>query len=159
METGLTRRRITDYVVAKEFITQPCLFATIADDGETADNYQPDVLNNYFLGIYHGDELIAIYIFKQINSATIDCHANIPKRYRRDYSTLCGVEAYNWFLETEFLKMQATVPEIYQNVVDYLERFGWKREGRLRQSCMRNGKIIDMIMLGITKNEVARWLK
>ena len=53
-------------------------------------------------------------------------------------------------------KIMGYVPSIYPNIQKHLEAVGFKKEGTLTDSYLRDGNICDRISYGINKDEIAQ---
>lgn len=140
-------------------MTRPDMWATVAEDGQQPHEYTPDVIGHCWLAMFAPDALVALYHLHAHNSVTCEIHAQVFPEYRAEYSEGTGLAALRWIYEnTRYEKVVCWVPEIYTNVRSFAESFGFQLEGTNRKSYRKNGKLLDMWLLGITRNEIGELL-
>lgn len=147
----LNTYRITDYSIAR-YIMEKCWYE-ISEDG--VKEYVPDIVNEYWIGLSNGEDTIGCYRFHQINKVTWQGHVFILPEYREKYSKMCAKPIFEWILsETDFQKVIADVPQRFPNVMGFLEKSGFQREGVNRLSHTKDGNLWDIIHYGITRQEI-----
>ena len=148
-------RRTYDPMPVREVMTHPDMWATVAEDGIEPGDYAPDVQNAYYVLVRDGDELIAMYIFRQRGAVTFEIHAQVLHQHRKEYSGATCRAALQWILdETDVAKIIAWVPEIYPNVRNFAVSQGFQVEGINRKSYLKNGELHDQWLFGITRSEI-----
>lgn len=148
-------RRTYDPMTIREVMTHPDMFATVAEDGQDPGDYTPDVQGSCWLAMRDDDELVALYQLQQRNAVTLEIHAQVLHQHRKEYSGATGKAALQWILDnTDAEKVIAWVPEIYPNVRSFTESQGFQIEGVNRKSYLKNGKLHDQTLLGITRSEI-----
>jgi RimJ/RimL family protein N-acetyltransferase len=154
--TLLDPYRITDYAVA-QYIINECWYEISEDN---APHYVPDIIKEYWIGIYNDDEmLVGCCRFHQLTSITWEAHAFVLSEFRKEYGVVACFTSFRWLLDnTDCQKLVANVPERFPNVMGYLEKIGFKKEGVNRQSYTKDNKIWDVINYGLTRPEIERVL-
>lgn len=153
--------RCFDQALIEGFIRSPEMFETVSEDGTLPEDFQADVINDCWLKVSTTNDLIGFYYLHEFSKVTLICHANIHPDFRKDYSKRAGKAAYHWMLHNlphNIRKFITTVPEIYPNVMKYVEYFGMKREGVNRKSFRKHGQLLDLVCYGITREEIREYL-
>lgn len=128
------------------------LWDEIAEDN--APPYIPDIVNEYYIGIFDDGTYIGMYRFHQINSVLWEGHAFILKE-QREHAIGSGNAIQQWIIDnlTGARKVIANVPECFPNVIGFLKKLGFKEQGYNSQSYSKNG-IVGMYQLGMTVEEM-----
>lgn len=149
--------RCYDPALVESFMTDPVMWATAAEDNVSPESFKADVNSEVWLAIYtKQNELAGFYYLHPFSSVGIIAHANIHPDHRKTLSKRAGAAVMTYILH-EFEDVQKVityVPEIYPNVIKYVESCGMIREGVNRKSYRKNGQIVDLICYGITRNEL-----
>lgn len=143
--------------LVRSIMLRPEILATVAEDGQDPADYQPDVEGDCWLVMTAPDDvLVGLYCLDARNAVTVEIHAQVLPEHRKVYSKATGEAALGWILENmpECHKVTASVPAIYPNVLKFTTQFGFQVEGVNRLSYLKNGKIHDQWMLGITRDEI-----
>lgn len=152
--------RIYDAALVKRIMTLPEIWETIAEDGQDPDKYDCDVDGECWLLMVDGDDVVGLYNIHGINSIQCQIHAHVLPEHRKKHSYETGVLALKWLHENEpsYQKLIAFVPVIYENVKKFTCQFGFQVEGLNRKSYLKNGKVVDQYLLGITRDEIKEFL-
>jgi hypothetical protein len=156
----MTIEPCTNPKVIKQILSDPELWERISQSTKI-DDWEPclDIDNSWF-ACWEGGEPIGCFLFEVCNESTIEIHINILKQYREEFSYKIGCEIIKLFSENPvFDKMIAAIPECCKDVYQYTIKFGFINEGINRLSIKKNGKLVNQIMLGITKSEAALWVQ
>lgn len=147
--------RTFDVGLVYQIMTSPEIWAVVAEDGQDAMTYTPDVTSACYLAVYADESLVALYIFRRINGVTLEGHAQVLPQYRKRYSIATGEKVLEWVWANApwCHKINAWVPTIYPNVRDFAERLGFQQEGINSQSYLKNGTLHDRWLLGLTRSE------
>lgn len=152
--------RTYDSGIVKDVMTTPALWATIAEDGQDEIDFEPEVREECWLLMLNDEVLVGVYNIHALNSVTLEIHAHVLPEYRKPYSKATGYAALKWIYEnaSEYKKVIAQIPTIYENVKCFTCSFGFKEEGINRLSYLKNGEIVDQWFLGITRDEIEKVL-
>jgi RimJ/RimL family protein N-acetyltransferase len=148
--------RTYDRRLVVSIMLHPEIFETIAEDGQNPNDFVPDVQGEIWLAMWADGEAVGLYHLHRRNAVLIEIHAQVLKAYRKEYSVATGEAALQWILDNlpECQKVIAWVPEIYPNVRSFTESQGFQIEGVNRKSYLKNGKLYDQTLLGITRSEI-----
>lgn len=152
----LKTERISDYAVVAYIMNK--VWDEISEDD--APPYIPDLINEYWIVLIEGNKTVGCFRCHQINGITWEGHIFILPEYRKDYSEKAGYAIYEWLLENlEFQKLIVKIPQKYQNVIKFIEKFGFTHEGTNRLSYRKDGKIWNMEHYGITVDEIKDYMQ
>lgn len=153
--------RTKDKDLVNEFMRSPDIFDVISEDGMKPEDFEADVERECWLAIGDGSgSVIALYNYHCHNSVTVEIHAHVLPEYRKKYSYATGMAALRWLVERapQYKKVIAQVPEIHENVIKFIERFAFTREGVNRLSYVKGGVLMDQVCFGITDTEIKELL-
>ncbi len=143
--------RITDFVRARDLITK--IWYEISEDN--APEYLPDVINEYWIALHDGDQVVGCYRLHQLNGITWQGHVFMMPPFRKQYSKAGFYTIAKWMLDNiEFNKLVVDVPVKFTNVMAFIEQFNMVKEGVNRQSFKKDGKIWDVQHYGMTREEL-----
>lgn len=152
--------RCYDYsIIYNLIIKNEEMYDRISEDN--AETYIPDILNEYWLTFENDDnQLVGAFRFHMKYSATWEIHALILQEHRKAHSQEAAKLALKWALENiEGLgKLVCSIPVIYKDVYHFTKKNGFSDEGINRNCFTKNGELLDMYMLGATKQEIENFL-
>lgn len=156
MACGLTCERTFNKSLVRDILTEPAIWATIAEDGQVTEKYEPDLEAECWLEIKANDSVVGVYRVHVLNSVLLQIHAHVLPEYRKYHSYGTGFNALKWIYENapEYKKVIAIIPFCFENVKEFTCQFGFQVEGVNRQSYMKNGQLHDQWLLGITRDEI-----
>jgi len=156
----ITCDRTYDVNVIKSVIFDPVIWDCITEDGDhTQDGFDVDTVGECWLVIKNDDLVVAIYNMHALNGVTLQIHAHVLPQYRKDFSRESGLAALRWIINnTDYQKIVATIPSIYDNVKKFTESFGFIVEGINRLSYKKNGNLCSQWLMGVTRGEL-EWVK
>jgi hypothetical protein len=138
-------------------MTQPDLWATVAEDGQDVMSYAPDLDTECWVLMTtpEDNDPVALYVFKRVNSVMIEIHAQVLPQHRKQYSMETGRRAIEWIWANVpwCEKVIAWVPTLYPNVRDFTLANGFEIEGINTQSYRKHGKTHDQWLLGLTRGK------
>lgn len=148
--------RTFDQLLVWQLMTQPEMWATVAEDGHQPMDYLPDVQGEAWLLMYGEGEVYGVYRVHAMNSVTCEIHAQVVPKHRNEHALETGRLALKWIYDNapQYEKVICWVPEIYPNVRGFAEKFGFKLEGTNRDSYLKNGQLHDQWLLGIKRSEI-----
>ena len=137
------------------------LFDRIAEDSVDPEEYEiPFDGHQCYMMIMLGDEPIGVWNLYPLNTVTLNLHCNILKEHRK-HGKDAGRLILEWFTTecpSQYQKLNAEIPAVYESVYHFTKGFGFKDEGINRLSIMKNGELTDQHRLGITRSEVVEFL-
>jgi len=148
--------RIYDVSVIKDIVTRPEIWATVAEDGQDPAEFEPDMEQNCWL-LMTDDTVIGLYQLKVMNGVTIELHPMVLPEFRSLYAKVSCKEALRWIVENAAwcYKVTASIPVIYKHVQFFAKGMGFRQEGVNRSSYLKGEVLLDQILFGITRDEMA----
>ena len=140
--------RTLDVGYCLDILTNEDIFDAISEDGSTFESLKIDVINELWVKIEANGTDIGVVQFKRMFNQCFDAHIHILPEYRKEYSQEAGERIWRWVMS--HLKgslIYTNVPVFCQNVVHFLEGFGFEQKGYLDSAWLKNGKLNDMIIL------------
>lgn len=138
----------------------PSIWERCAEDGQEQDKYNPETEADCWLLLETEEGYIGAYNVHPHNSTTLEIHAHILPKYRKEYAFESGDLALKWILDEapeQYQKVIAQIPVCYQNVIDFTMAHGLVKEGVNRLSTSISGILYDMWLLGITRPEIKEY--
>lgn len=155
-----TVTRTHDEFLVYRVMTNPALWETCAEDGQEPESWAPN-MDEWWMVVTHGADVAGLYNMHEVNSATLEIHAQILPEFR-DCAKESARKVLQWVLDyspDKYQKLIATIPVIYPNVIKFTENAGFQREGVNRLSYRKHGELHDQVMLGITRDEIGSFLR
>lgn len=158
-------KEIKDLKKVEKFIKQDDeLWDRISEDGNKKEEFI--LIENplfWWIGCFNEEEkLVGIFWMHHVNGISLQIHAHVKKEFRGEYAYKCGKGMLKYFaneMPDNYLKLIAEIPEMYQDVIHFTLKFGFKEEGINRLSYKKNKKILNQYRFGITRNEAKAWLQ
>jgi hypothetical protein len=104
-------------------------------------------------------EIKALCFFKAESAFCLDIHIHIPKNHRGKGTIKKGSEFLKWIVNNNnanYIKFNTKIPVIYRDVILFAMKLGFKREGTDRMSIIKDGKVLDMAIMGCTFEEALK---
>lgn len=151
--------RATDPEVVRMVGTLPGIWEATAEDGFTPEEYNPDVFTDCWLTLIEAESslFLGVCLFKVKNSATLEIHPKILPDQRKRYHREAIKAALRWivlYAPVNYQKIVAETPEMYKHLVWFALSMGFTREGSLKQAFWKNGKLVDLALLGISREKL-----
>lgn len=148
----LERTRDMEKVAA--ILSHPAIFKHVRDDGVMA--CEPIDHDAFYWMMLDDGEPAGVFLVHAHNSICYEMHTSILPRAWGDKSADGAQMLLAWaFNTTPCMKMITAVPAYNRAALRFAKAGGMVEEGNNRSSYLRNGELVDQIMLGITKQE---WL-
>jgi RimJ/RimL family protein N-acetyltransferase len=143
-------KEITDYDFLKKFLWDDReLFDRISDDYTDISAWNPIVMR--WFGYFDGDECRGILSVHPESSVVFIIHIHIPKKHRGKDSIKIGSQLLKYVEQNsdeKYVKINAKIPVIYQDVARFAEKNGFEFEGIDRKSYRKNGEYYNRIIYG-----------
>ena len=134
-------------------VTHTAIWPHVSDDSCSVETYAPPLVGFIWLEVVDVESL-GVYLVHPHNFITYEIHTCLLPEARGAKARQAGALVLDWiFTNTPCLKVITQVPESNPLALRYAKRCGLVVEGNNRQSYIKNGNILDMIQLGITKKE------
>lgn len=148
--------RTHDMVLVNSIMKDPAIWPHIHEDG-TTDEYRPFDLDGFhWMLVREGDDVLGVFLVHARGQVCFEMHTCLlPKCWGKRAARAAQLLAGWAFHDTDCQKLVTSVPIYNRMALRFALAGGMQQEGINRASYLRNGELIDQIMLGITKQE---WL-
>ena len=150
--------RTFDADLIKTFIKSDEIWDVVSDDSSDIDTYEPDFQRVFYVtATDDSGDVMALFSLYAVNSVTLRGHIAVLPEFRT-ISKEIALEAARWFIDNsgEYSKIIAEIPEIFPNVMSFISRSGFNKEGVRAKSIMKGGILRDVHLYGITKDELSK---
>lgn len=148
-------RRIYDEGLIRDTITHPKVYPAASDDGSpTVDSYKPPVSPYVmYLGCYDDESrYVGLFMLVTVNVATVELHTFMLPKAWGPKAKACAAAAADWIWEnTKFIRIITVIPDFNRLAIKFAETGGMSRYGLNPQSWLKNGKVFDTVLMGISK--------
>ena len=121
------------------------IFDVISEDGVQIESIKPDVINDYWLSIKVGADVIGVCQLKPKTKTCCEVHIQILPIYRSEHSMSAGYELIDWTRSnTEFKSVIAEIADIYRNVQRFVLAIGFDVVGNVPNVLTKNGDTHNM---------------
>tara|TARA_R110000803_G_scaffold210685_4_gene283233 strand:- start:4714 stop:5157 length:444 start_codon:yes stop_codon:yes gene_type:complete len=135
----------------KHVLCDPEIYDRIADDGAPAlEDFEPIPPCD---GVYYltDENNIGIVFFHWKNHITLEGHVQILKAHRNDAMEF-SKKALQWAWDnTQAMKIVVTIPEIYKDVLKFVEKHGFVYEGLSKGSYLKNSVLYSLVYMGLSR--------
>lgn len=153
-------KRIFDSKIIEKVLKHKDVFKFICDD--FTDDIEAFDLSTaaknksaYFVGAFVGDEIAAMFFYHPINHILFEVHSAVLPQYRGKLAVNMAKQSLKWIIDhTECKKVIGNIPEGYGAALALAKRAGLQVEGINRLSFMKNNKLLNQTILGITAGEI-----
>lgn len=138
---------------AAKTITDQELFDRISSDLLDYDDWVPNPQWIY-IGVFV-DGLIGFFMLHAETDSMLSVHVNILKEHRSHGRKAVDmlIDAFNNDFDESIRKLTARIPVIYPEVIRFTERAGFEKEGLCKKSIMKNGELVDQVIMGLQRVE------
>lgn len=145
-------KELTNLNKINEIMLNPFVQDDISDDFSKGIELSEIPQNIQFMGVYLNSELHGFYMLVPQNSVTVEVHTCLLPSLRGKNAIQAGkiIIAYMF---SNYRKIVSYVPSGNKKAEIYALLLGFKIEGINRESYLKDGKLIDMKLVGITKGE------
>ncbi len=148
-----------DMGLVRAIMTEPDIWDRCAEDGVEMEEWYPgyDSMTAWLLCIEDKD-IIGVILMHTDTSVSIKMHPYLRKEHREKGRKMMKA-FYEWVLEnTDVMKVNVTIPINQNIVVNFAKKVGFQKEGKSRLSYLKDGQLIDLQHLGITRIEIEEYL-
>ena len=146
----LTRTHDMDLV--RSIMSDPAIWPHVHDDGVT--ECEPIDHEGFHWMLVSDGAPLGVFLVHAVNSVCFQMHTCLLPASWGMAAAKAAQLLLKWaFEETECQKMITNVPAYNRAALRFAKAGGMQQEGVNRESFLRNGALIDQIMLGITKKE------
>ena len=146
----ITLQPLNDLDLINRVILDSAVNDDISDDATKHHELQQLPHTFECLGIYQNEEVKGLFMLVPQNAVTAEIHTCLLLR---------GKEAFQAgqllldYLFSNYQKAISYTPSTNKKALFYALRLGFKKEGVLAQSFLKNGKLLDQTLVGLTKGE------
>jgi RimJ/RimL family protein N-acetyltransferase len=154
VDSGLIYSTLYDARLIKNFYMLPGIWETFAEDG--LEEYEPDFEKNIYLAHFYENRIIGIYILEVNGIALVRLHIALLKEYRSRFLKKTALNTLRFIIDSSpnYVKAVAGVPKPYKHLYRFCKQLGFKDEGINRESFFKGGQLVDVLMLGLTRDEI-----
>lgn len=148
--------RTHDMALVEVIVRNPAIWPHIHDDGTPEDWVPVDHDGFYWMLVTLPDgQTGGVFLVHAVNSHCYEMHTCLLPEAWGALAYEAGQKLAAWvFAELDCHKLITNVPAYNRLALRFAKRGGMQQEGINRASFMRNGVMVDQIMLGITKEEL-----
>lgn len=110
-----------------------------------------------YLGAYVNESFCGFFMIREESSVDLQIHACLlPEAVA--YSRVLGVEVLQMlFHASPIRRVSAPIISNLVSAQNYVRKLGFRQEGVLREACLKNGRVLDVVLFGMTRTDfVAR---
>lgn len=148
-------QRTHDMDLVSSIVCHPAIWPHLHDDG-TPDDWRPVDIDglSWMLVTLDDGQVGGVFLVHALTSCCSEMHtALLPRMWGQEAAAAAQLLLTWAFRETDCKKMVTNVPAYNRAALRFAMAGGMQQEGTNRASFMRNGALVDQIMLGITKQE------
>lgn len=152
----MTYARLYDMQVIADTITHPRIYPHVSDDlAPPRESFVPcDHPSVYYLGAWDQQEYLGLWMFAPQNSICWDVHTCLLPTAWGKRAAEATKGAASWiFANTECQRIITTVPATNALALRLAKLAGLTQFGVNERSFLKNGQLLDQILLGISKPE------
>jgi len=158
VDNGVTFTRTHDWSLVKSIVTHPKIYGRVSDDFAAKPEDWQATDNEFIWYILAEDEgkLLGLFIFIPENQICWGVHTCLLPESYGPKAHEAGRGIIQWIWEhTGCLRITTVVPEYNRLALKFAQDSGLVTYGINPHSYMKNGKLCDLIQLGISKPEVS----
>jgi len=154
VENGITFERTNDFHLVKKIATHPKLWPLISDD-LSPDRHQWEPSQNpeiwYVLARGNGVPM-GLFVFLPENPVHWRSHVCILPEFWGDIAAMACTLVFRWMWKlTKCERITGTIPISNRRAIAFAVRCGMTQYGVNPKSVLRNGRLEDQVLLGISK--------
>lgn len=145
-------KELNDLNLINEIILDPFVQDDIADDSSMGVSILEIPNHVQFMGVYDNNILCGLYMLIPQNCATVEVHTCLLPLLRGRKAIRAGRLIIQYMFD-RYKKIISWIPVDNKKAELYSKLLGFKIEGISRESYLKNGKLQDMKLVGITIGE------
>ena len=145
-------KELNDLNLINEIILNPFVQDDIADDSSLGVSLAEIPSHMRFIGVYDNDILCGLYMLIPQNCVTVEVHTCLLPLLRGKKAIQAGRLIIQYMFD-RYRKIISWIPVDNKKAELYSKLLGFKVEGISRESYLKNGKLQDMKLVGITIGE------
>jgi len=140
-----------------EIMTHPDIYPDSIDDGspraidfDVSPSLECEAI--YYLAWIEDGVWAGLALLKPWNTITYEVHICILPEFRGPLGVQFGKDGIDWmFRNSKCRKIVAVLPGTNKRALSFALSVGMKKEGFIKRSFLKNGKMLDQVLLGIEK--------
>ena len=145
-------KELNDLNLINDIILNPFVQDDIADDSSMGVSISEIPSHVRFIGVYDNNILCGLYMIVPQNCATVEVHTCLLPLLRGRKAIQAGRLIIQYMFD-RYKKIISWIPVDNKKAELYSKLLGFKIEGISRESYLKNGKLQDMKLVGITIGE------
>lgn len=146
--------RSFDYPLIRAILTVPAIWRHISDDGSPAPaDYQPiesELL--WYVLVWDEKELLGLWMFHPHNTVCWEVHTALLPNAWGERARQAARQMTDWiWAHTPCCRIITNVPETERIALKFALAAGMEEYGRNPRSFLKDGRLLDQILLGISK--------
>ena len=130
---------------------------TMTKDDLTGELYDVDVNTTLFVKVEDEGRVLGMFMLSPLNSVCFEIHTCLFPHIAPSTMFKIVEEGYKWLFEATCIKKLITyVPSFNKKALRFAKFSGMKEEGIITKSFLREGVLVDQILLGIEKEIVCQ---
>lgn len=98
-------------------------------------------------------EKAGVCFLKYINKHVIDVHINMTSRFKGYAKIIASKVIKNLFSCPDIKRIETSIPDIYPNVLRFVQMLGFVVEGKKRNAFLKGGEWHNLIIAGILRED------
>lgn len=120
------------------------------EDGQDRSSYTPNKRDIWLLGYNELNEIVGFVRFEARTSICVMIHGATHKKHRVKYARALVQAALCWLKEnTTYMKVVSSTPMNLKPTINFMTKIGFSFEGVNSYAWLKNGKLYDMVNLGL----------
>jgi len=145
--------RIYDVDLINSVLMHPSIADHLCDDNSVGAKVQ-DAESLEWIGVHKNGACHGVFLLIPQNSVTVDIHTALLPDVRGKESKQAGKLLLD-LIFSRYFKAVTSVPSNNRVAAWFAGSLGFKHEGVNRQSFLKNGVLLDQVLMGMTREE---WL-
>ena len=145
--------RVYDVGVINSILAHPSIANQLCDDYTVGAKIQ-DAESLEWIGVHNDGACQGVFLLIPQNTVTVDVHTALLPSVRGKQSKQAGKLLLD-LIFSRYFKAVTSVPSNNRVAAWFAGSLGFKHEGVNRQSFLKNGVLLDQVLMGMTREE---WL-
>lgn len=151
--------RITDFRIALAILKNEVIVSEIYEDGAFLEI--PDLINEYWVAGYIDGNLAGCYRIHPMGGVLWQIHCRILPDFRQKWSEKISVCVLCWSFENieNLQRIMCFVPACHRNVALHCKRVGFRKNGTLSASYVKDGQLVDQDIYSINREKILSFME
>ncbi len=143
--------RVYDVGVINSILTHPSIADQLCDDHTVGAKIQ-DAESLEWIGVHKDGACHGVFLLIPQNTVTVDIHTALLPDVRGKESKQAGKLLLD-LIFSRYFKAVTSVPSNNRVAAWFAGSLGFKHEGVNRQSFLKNGVLLDQVLMGMTRED------